>query len=307
MTSDFERNGGGDRAKWTAMHERLRSLHPDLLLRQELVGCAAAGRESELWYDSEEMLGMRGWLGPGPGATALYISDAFRPVRNWANEVGLGLWELPPTVLSVILDGTTVPIVCGSVHLAYDSAPLRELESAWLTRLADKWRHIDGYNDQTQLPALIGGDFNSDPVPGPDGDTAVPKLPLIRDMPHRAHRSRPGTGRQRVIDTVADENLHTAGLFDTARHLAGVCGKPDVLAPTIAASPTHGPARRIDRIYLSAALTPAVENVEVIDMTGLSDHHALRVTLQRDTLHDLLSHWPVEHAAATSRMTDALP
>ncbi|MFE0369411.1 hypothetical protein [Streptomyces tendae] len=43
-------------------------------------------------------------------------------------------------------------------------------------------------------------------------------------------------------------------------------------------------------------LLPAVREVEVVDMTGLSDHHTVVVRLDRDTLTDILNR-PLTRAA----------
>lgn len=289
------------------IHQRLRSLAPDLLLRQEMGGCARSGRGSELWYASERALGMRGFLGPGPGATALYINpDVLSPTRDWENEaVGLGsVWTLPPTVVSFQM-GSSMPLVCGSVHLSYHSPGQRELEAEWLTRLPDKWFTID---DQTvQRPVIIGGDFNSDPLSAHDELEWEPsKLAFIKDPPHRAHRTRRDPFGTRVLDTVPDEILHTAGLHDPARYLANIYETTAALAPTTKDSPTRGTARRCDRFYLSAALMPAVKDVDVIDMGDLADHHTARLRLRYDDTIDRLSRWPLEQRAAGHAMAAAL-
>jgi hypothetical protein len=50
---------------------------------------------------------------------------------------------------------------------------------------------------------------------------------------------------------------------------------------------THGPAHRVDRVYSTSWLLPAVVDVEVVDMTGQSDHHTVVVTYDLDTVIDL--------------------
>jgi hypothetical protein len=57
------------------------------------------------------------------------------------------------------------------------------------------------------------------------------------------------------------------------------------------ATPTTPTARtRIDRIYANQQLLPAIREVEVVDMKGLSDHHTVVVRLDRDTLTEILNH-----------------
>ncbi|MFD5319405.1 hypothetical protein [Streptomyces sp. NPDC127098] len=309
-TCNFELNGAGDRERWARMHQRLRDLDLHLLMRQEMLGCGTAGRESELWLDSQNALGMRGELGPGLGATALYWDpEVFTPRRNWANEVGSS-WALPPTTLSLELTGTGVPIVCASFHHVYHDPAGREAEAQWLTRLADKTVTLPG-GARIVLPAIVAGDTNSYPEPGTPGEVLLPRLDVpaghelaIRNEPHRAHRSRLITpGQPRVLDVWPDTILRTAGFQDAARHLATAPGREadrtKSLAPTVDAYPSHGPATRIDRVYLSTQLMPAVIDVDVVDMRGLSDHHTVVVSVDRATLISLLADLTIR--------TDALP
>ncbi|WP_079252037.1 endonuclease/exonuclease/phosphatase family protein [Streptomyces sp. MP131-18] len=298
-TCNFELNGNDDVELRARLHHRLRDLKLDLLMRQEMIGFGVSGRDSQAWLDSQTALGMKGELGPGMGATALYWAPkVFTPRRNWANEVGTR-WEMPPTTLSLELTGTTIPIVCCSHHHVYDNPVRRESEANWLTRLNDKTVTLK--KRRIVLPCIVGGDTNSYPEPGTPGDVPLPRLdvpdshPLaIRNEPHRNHRSRliiPG--QPRVLDIWPDNNLREAGLEDAARHLATVpdreTDRARILAPTVDAYPTHGPATRIDRIYLSRKLLPAVADVEVINMREYSDHHTVVVSLDRAVLISILA------------------
>jgi hypothetical protein len=302
-TCNFELNGNGDVELRSRLHHRLRELELDLLMRQEMIGFGVSGRDSQAWLDSQTALGMKGELGPGMGATALYWAPrTFTPRRNWANEVGT-TWAMPPTTLSLELTGTTIPIVCCSFHHVYNDPVGRESEANWLTRLADKTVKLD--ERRIVLPAIIGGDTNSYPEPGAPGDVPLPRLDVpdehelaIRNEPHRNHRSRLIVpGQPRVLDVWPDNNLRTAGMEDAARHLASMPGweadRARFLAPTVDAYPTHGPGTRIDRIYLSRTLLPAVADVEVITMREFSDHHTVVVSLDRAVLVSLLADLPV--------------
>ncbi|ARQ67743.1 hypothetical protein [Streptomyces marincola] len=184
--------------------------------------------------------------------------------------------------------------MAASFHLNYASPARRQAEAEWLTTFADKkWRTPDG--ELVTMPALMGGDRNSYPAPK-TREEVVDRLRLgdIRDRPHRAHRSHPTPDGRRQMDTRPDEILHTAGLFDLAHHI----GTSQALAPTVEASPTHGPATRIDALYTSHFLTPAVLDVEVIDMKGLSDHHTVLARLDRTLLIDILRDTPTITLAA---------
>jgi hypothetical protein len=290
---NFENNGGGDRALWQRMHKRLASLDLHLLLRQEVWNAQDNG--NELADAAEAVLGMAGLIGP-ECCTALYHDpNLFTPVDEFPKTGPM--WVLPPTVRSLQLAGTApgaVPLIVGSYHLNYGSTTTRLSEVERLTQWNDRWVKADGR--RVHYPALLGGDNNSYPVPGAPGDPALPVLEEIPDEPHRAHRSYIGPDGVRRMDDRPDDTLRTAGLQDVARHLATTAGHTAALAPTVDAYDTHGPDSRIDRIYASKQLLPAVREVEVINMKGLSDHHTVVVRLDRDTLTDILNN-PITRTA----------
>jgi endonuclease/exonuclease/phosphatase family metal-dependent hydrolase len=287
VTCNFEDNGAGDSITWEEMHSRLCSLNPHLLFRQEMWGTEIKGKT--LGYIAERALGgMRGWLGEGV-CTALFIDPAvFTPLREW-HERG-ELWTLPPTALTLRLEAAgaeAIPLVAASFHLNYASPTRRQSEAEALTMFADKqWRTARG---MVRLPALMGGDRNSYSVPeATPGDPELPRLGDIQDQRHRVHRSHYIPDGRRRMDIRPDEILRAAGLTDLARYAAVTQGAPKTVAPTVNASATHGPATRIDAIYGSAMFQPAVIGAEVIDMTGLSDHHTVLIRLDSDVLADIL-------------------
>lgn len=290
---NFENNGGGDRALWQRMHNKLASLNLHLLLRQEVWNAQDDG--NALADAAEAVLGMAGLIGP-ECCTALYHDPTlFTPVGEFPKTGPM--WVLPPTVRSLQLTGTApgaVPLIVGSYHLNYGSTTTRLSEAERLTQWNDRWVMADGR--RVHCPALLGGDNNSYPVPGTPGDPALPVLEEIPDEPHRAHRSYIGPDGARRMDDRPDDTLRTAGLQDVARHLATIGGNIAAVAPTVDAYDTHGPESRIDRIYASKQLLAAVREVEVINMKGLSDHHTVVVRLDRDTLTDILNN-PLTRAA----------
>jgi endonuclease/exonuclease/phosphatase family metal-dependent hydrolase len=290
---NFENNGGGDRAVWRRMHERLASLTPHLLLRQEMWDAQDNG--GELADAAEAALGMSGLIGPR-SCTALYHDPGlFTPAGEFPNAGPM--WTLPPTIRSLRLAGTAadaVPLIAGSFHLNYCSTTMRLAEAEALTKFNDRWTKADGR--LLHLPLIAGGDTNSYPVPGTGGEPALPARENIHDEPHRAHRSYLGPNGVRRMDDRPDATLREAGLQDVARHLAAAMGNATAAAHTVDACATHGPDARIDRIYASRELLPAVREVEVVDMQGLSDHHTVVLRLDRDTLTDALDH-PVTRAA----------
>jgi hypothetical protein len=136
-----------------------------------------------------------------------------------------------------------------------------------------------GSRGKRKLPVLaIGMDSNSYIAPERlvPGELPLPRLDDIADLPHRAHRSYEIAPGQRVIDSEPDRILLSAGLEDVARHAALQLGEPGLVAvaPTVDACDTSW-------------LLPAVVDVEVVDMTGLSDHHTVVVTYDLDTVIDL--------------------
>ncbi|WP_216586434.1 hypothetical protein [Streptomyces brasiliscabiei] len=291
---NFELNGNGDHEKWLAMQKRLAGLRPTILCRQETFGYAVTGRGSTSFAESKRITKLAGDLGPGKHATALYYDPAvFEQITLWDTE--WPGWLLHPTAMTLRVRGTRdVDVVAGCAHLSYNSPTKRRAEAEDLTRLADR---VGSYASERgtvkrKLPVLtLGMDSNSYIAPDRlvPGELPLPRLDEIKDLPHRAHRSYEIAPGQQVMDSEPDRILLTAGLEDVARHAALQPGGPGLaaVAPTVDACDTHGPAHRVDRIYTTSWLLPAVVDVEVVDMTGLSDHHTVVVTYDLDTVIDL--------------------
>ncbi|WNI19970.1 endonuclease/exonuclease/phosphatase family protein [Actinacidiphila sp. ITFR-21] len=289
LTWNSQGNGNGGRAARIAGHELLARHTPDLIFRQGTGGADADG--GTIRYELEDVLALRGWLGPG-SHTALFASThTFAPVRQWATTGG-NAWLTPPTALTLRLrraGDASLPILASSYHLDDTSAANRLAETGWLTALAGKqWTTPDGRN--VGLPALLGGDSSSYPADDLPDAPALPDLEAIPDPQHRAHRSRPDPAGGRRPDTAPDAALRRAGLVDTARHWAAGHGDPTAVARTVNASPATGPDSRTDRIYTTGQLLPAIAGADVIEVPeATSGHHILRLTLDADTLADLLA------------------
>ncbi|MFE9449628.1 hypothetical protein [Streptomyces sp. NPDC006739] len=294
VSYNFELNGNGDYEKWLAMQQRLAGLRPTILCRQETFGYALTGRGSTAFCESKRITKLAGNLSPGKHATALYYDPAvFEQIPLW--DTDWPGWLLHPTAMTLRVRGARdVDVVAGCAHLSYNSPTKRKAETEDLTRLADR---IESYEDERgaekrKVPVLaIGMDSNSYIAPDRlvPGELPLSRLDDIKDLPHRAHRSYEIAPGQRVMDSEPDRILLTAGLEDVARHAALQPGGPGLaaVAPTVDACDTHGPAHRVDRIYTTNWLLPAVVDVQVVDMTGLSDHHAVVVTYSLDTVIDL--------------------
>jgi len=279
---------------WEQMHARLASLSLDLLFRQEMWG--AEDNNNELADAAESVLGMTSWIGD-ECCTALYANPAvFEEDPRQFKGLFIGsMWVLPPTVRVLRLRHAAkdaVPLVAGSCHLNYGSITTRLSEAQWATTFNDKTRSIN--RRRVTLPAILGMDANSYPESGVAGDPPLPDPAKIQNKPHIVHRSYIGPDGRRVMETRPDEFLRDAGMQDVARHLAVEKGMRTAVSATVPAYPTHGPQARIDRIYVSELLLPAVVDVEVVDMTGLSDHHTVLTRLDLGILTDLLR----EHATA---------
>ncbi|MDX2757319.1 hypothetical protein [Streptomyces europaeiscabiei] len=299
VSCNFELNGDGDHAKWLAMHERLAALRPTLLCQQENVGHARTGRGSPLFGESKRILKLAGELGPGLGSTALYYDpQVFEQITLWDTE--WPGWLLHPTAMTLRVRGTEdVDLVAACTHLSYNSPSLRAVQADDVTRFADR---VETYETSTgtitrKLPVLaVGQDCNSyvDPDRLVPGEAPIPELADIKDPQHRAHRSYEIAPGQRVMDSLPNRTLLEAELEDVARHAALMPGGSlAAVAPTVDASPTHGPAHRVDLIFTSRILLPAVVSVEVVDMKGLSDHHTVLATYDRDQLVEIYrQHFP---------------
>ncbi|MDQ0773015.1 hypothetical protein QF026_001481 [Streptomyces aurantiacus] len=294
VSCNFERNGGGDREKWLAMHQRLAALRPTILCRQENPGHTRTGTGRTLFNTSQRIVGLTGELGPQLGSTALYYDqEVFEQITLW--DTDWPNWLLHPTAMTLRVRGTDdIDLVAACSHLSYNSPSLRHIQADDVTRFADR---VDTYvtaggKAERKLPVLaIGMDCNSyvDPDRLIPGELPIPTLAEIKDLQHRAHRSYEIAPGHRVMDSQPNRILLTAGLEDVARHAALLPHGPGLAAvtPTVDASDTHGPAHRVDLVYATDFLLPAVVHVEVIDMKGLSDHHTVVVTYDLDLVIDI--------------------
>lgn len=185
----------------------------------------------------------------------------------------------------------------GSRRLRAAEEILRELEVGDATAYADKIKNGKGL--------IWGGDINEGPVP--QGETVKPidwDSPEITDPRHRVHRTveiphtlltrarhrlrgllpgrRSHLAPRRVSCSYVDQTLLECGMHDAARYHAANSRNPQCMGPTAGHAPGakgQGGPRRIDRLYPDPWLATAVTDVRVIDMSGLSDHHAVMVDL----------------------------
>ncbi|MFE4665208.1 endonuclease/exonuclease/phosphatase family protein [Streptomyces sp. NPDC056716] len=285
ITFNLEVDGGKDEGgkpsqRWQAAHELLAARHPDAVFRQEMTHSRADGR-ARLHLAEQALGGMRGFLGPvgtKAGEPQHPTGILVRPgVFTVTREYALTDWRTPPTNVIATLDGVPdVPIIMVSCHLTPTSPGGREREADDLARLVGVGRG-GGW--------IGAGDMNEYPVP--DGEEVPPvdwTSPTIRDLPHIQHRTNEGPDGTRVSCIYVDKKLRGCGLVDPARHAAHVLGQRSALSATAGWAPGakgQGGPSRIDRWYISQQLVPAVREVNVLDMSGISDHNAVELVLDR--------------------------
>ncbi|MFC1418747.1 endonuclease/exonuclease/phosphatase family protein [Streptacidiphilus cavernicola] len=287
ISCNFERNGGGDAALWKAMHDRLASHRPHLLLRQEVWD---ASKDGETLADAaDSRLGLRGYIGEGTFTSVAFDPKVFVSLRGFSAGA-ISAMPFTCRALQLLEAGEdSLPLTVASIHLNYASVTYRQAESEWATTILDKARPVGPNKVSMKLPGLYGVDANSYPEPRP-GEIPLPRAEEIKDKQHLVHRARRNAAGQWEMDTEPDRIWRVSGVEDVAWHaMDNKLGRNHGLAPTTRATTTHGPAARPDRIYLAEELLPAVVEVEVIDMTGLSDHDAVLCRIDTGVLADELA------------------
>ncbi|MEV4976717.1 endonuclease/exonuclease/phosphatase family protein [Streptomyces scopuliridis] len=288
---NFEVNGAGDAVKRHAMHATYAALGADLLFRQEMWDADADG--GAVLAELEGILGMRGWVGPGCCTAVFAKPDLFEPIRQWPDT--WPMWILPPTALTLRLRPAgpeAVPLLVVSYHLNYASATNRLAEAEALTVYHDQRWTLPG-GRSTPLPLIAEGDNNSyRGSPRLPGQLEPPTVERARHERYFVHRSHPMPDGSRAMDTRPDDTLRAAGLIDLGRQLATErpTAAAAALAPTVNSGHRHGADYDIDRFYASQMLTPAVTSMDVVEVKpGESDHHIVRLRLDRDVLCDILN------------------
>jgi hypothetical protein len=318
--SNLEHDGGPEErpgvlpGRWTrAHHEILAPRQLDWLGRAELTysqtgplptdGTQAdleAAEEARVAADrrfgsTQQLLGMRGFrapMGQGRNPTGMFVRESTFEVVSRHDQ--LKVWRTPPTNVVLRLRGEDAPptlIVTVSWHNSFCSPNGREAEGDELSSLVDKVQAKYRNDPKKRWSAFWGfGDCNEYPVPV--GETVPPidwDSPEITDLVHRRHRARKQPdGSWRSCDYL-DELMLDCGMWDPARYAAQQLGLIQALDATAGhAADGQGGGRRIDRGYMDPWTVQAVLEVNVIDMTGVSDHHGLEVILSRRKLVEAL-------------------
>ncbi|MQS17891.1 endonuclease/exonuclease/phosphatase family protein [Streptomyces kaniharaensis] len=258
---------GGHEDRWPLLAKRLAAVEPDLVLLQEAEGWETAGHRQLV--RAERDLGMDGLIAPsrsGRGTALLYRRETLGRRIAWntdytADEMHHGFGVAGFDI------GLPAPLAVASIHLTPYSADKAVTEADFAASRA--YRH-GPY-------CILGGDINYPPAAGPD-----PAWDRMRPYNRgtRTLLTDPALGRQSgpVPDRRVAWKLAANGLNDAAWHLYQQTGNEALLHRT-------GADDRIDQLWVSAPLAPAIVSYALLDTPAdASDHHGLVVVLDTDLI-----------------------
>ncbi|MEU2227034.1 endonuclease/exonuclease/phosphatase family protein [Streptomyces sp. NPDC018347] len=307
MLWNLERDGGPEPrpgvlpTRWRQGYEEiLKPQQPDWLATLELrysqtrpdAPRAEKRAADRRFKAAQRALGMRGFraaVGQRSNPTGVFIRESVFPAfRQRHHPVG---HSAPPTHVELWLpEAPAVPILTASFHTAYCNPAQRRSEALDLTELVDKVKAHNTDPASGRAACWLFGDTNEYPVPV--GEQVPPidwSSPEVTDIVHRRHRAIKQHDGTWVSCTAVDEIMLDCGMHDPARWAAHRLGQTSALAATAGHSADgQGGPRRIDRGYLDGWSVQAVEDVRVLDTTGLSDHHTILVDLSRRKLVECL-------------------
>ncbi|MFD9815169.1 endonuclease/exonuclease/phosphatase family protein [Streptomyces sp. NPDC059080] len=254
---------------------------------EEKAAAELAQKAADRRFDAtQELLGMRGFRSPtgqGRNPTGMFVREGTFEVISRHEQ--LAVWRTPPTnVVLRLRDAPPTPIVTVSWHNSYCSPNGREDEAYELSSLVDKVQAKYEDDPNRRWAAFLGaGDCNEYPVPAGE---RVPEIDWssseITDLVHRRHRARRQADGSWKSCTAVDELMLDCGMWDPARYAAHQLGQIEAIDATAGhASDGQGGGQRIDRIYMDPWTVRAVLEVNVIDTTGVSDHHGLEWVVSR--------------------------
>lgn len=303
MSVNLEHSGlpiGGQPDRRYAARAHMATYRPHIVLRQEVRGPDGTyeAAMAEL-VDEARALGLAvALLAPGtpesPNATAVMVDPELFEVQDRFVHV-TGMWH-PIANPVVRLRGASRPLSLASFHLCSWSASWRELEAERLLILADKGRS-----------AIIGGDTNSYPHAAVERHT-LPDWREVDDAGHARRRTVTDRSGRWVAHTRPDEILAGTTPAGTAPYIelgayaaTNGLGQPaaevhqhEALTPTASLwprDPDQGPRQRIDRLYCTPDLAPALMRVWVDDSPAwakYSDHAIVGADFELETLRNLL-------------------
>lgn len=276
------RHGGEDHRDLA--RDILVSIKPHVVLRQELTGAWDRGK-GDLYAEANRLGGLTPFMAaPREGRSRNPVGVMVDPNLFFVDgEFEHDMPWKPICNPRVRLKGCAKPIDLASAHLCHFDPDLRATEARRLTTLADNSRS-----------ALVGMDANSYPHRTDLESVALPDWDKVEDRVHYQHRTIERAGR-RVSDTRPDEILSGGNpvFTDLGLHAATALGQPGALAATASLKRTdQGPAQRIDRMYCTPDLAPALTGFEVLandDVRAVSDHALLLARFDLDVLRRALT------------------
>jgi hypothetical protein len=262
----------------------LAAVQPHIVLRQELTRAWDNGK-ADLYAEANRLGGLFPFMGaPREGRSrnpvgvmvdpALFLVDA-----EFEHDL---LWK-PICNPRIRLKGCAKQLNLASAHLCHFDPDMRATEARRITTLADHGRS-----------ALVGMDANSYPHQTAKETVALPDWKQVEDPVHYQHRTIERDGR-RVSDTRPDEILSGGKpvFVDLGLHAATVLGQPGALAATASLKRTdQGPAQRIDRMYATPDLIPALLHFDVVatdEVREVSDHALLVARFDLAALRRILT------------------
>lgn len=249
----------------------------------------AANRRFKAAQQVLHMRGFRARMGQGRNPTGMFVREGSFILGQSPQRHLHRVYRTPPThVVARLPEVPHVPINLLSDHAPYCNPLLNQLEAYELTSVVDKVdAHRDISPDLEGAAAWILGDWNQEPWRQSDIDWSSP---AVTDRVHRCHRAVKQSGGPNglwVSRTGVDELMMDAGMHDACRFAALHRGQHNALDPTAGLAPGvagQGGLCRIDRPYMDGFSVRAVEEAWVLDMTGISDHHAVVIVLSRPRL-----------------------
>ena len=265
VAQNFGRGGlktgaGVPEDRWPKLVDRVKEPDPDVVLGQEAEGWAAEGHRQLV--RAEDDLEMDALLPPsrsGLGPVTLYRRDRLGRRRGWNTDYAKDEMHHGMGVAAFDV-GLPALLAAVSLHLTPYSAAKAAMEADFAASRAYKYGPY----------AIIGGDVNFSPQAGPD-----PRYEQMRpyNIGSRTVHTDPELGLPLSPQRDVAWTLAANGFVDVAWHRYKQSGDEDLLRPTCAED-------RIDQIWVSRALVPAITGYRLLDSPpGASDHDGVAAVL----------------------------
>ncbi|MDH6111437.1 endonuclease/exonuclease/phosphatase family metal-dependent hydrolase [Kitasatospora sp. MAP12-15] len=253
--------------RWPQLVERIAPYRPDLLLVQECEDWEKDGHKQLI--RAERDLDMDGLLPPcrsGRGPALLYRRSTLGRRSAWkfennADEVhhgfGVAAFDLP---------GLPMPLGVASVHVTPWGSDKAVVEAQYIASRAYKYGPY----------CIAGGDINYSPAePWPEPQYSNQK-PYNRGA--RTLLTGPDAAGRPMADRRVAQKFAQNGFKDAARLVFDRTQDQRVLAKT-------GTDDRIDQLWVSSPIAPAVVSYELLDTPdGASDHYGFAVVIDTELI-----------------------